>query len=127
MDLTDGQSYLAHIDGSGATAVSRYRSKWQSTTAKGTSRSAIWAFCDALQNGDDQYSGGPPQLIGVWRVGAARQFGLIWNRNRYIAGAEIPSGSHFNKVDWFNQRFERYDGEKIRLLAGAKKQPKPHP
>ena len=126
MDLTDGQSYLAHIDGSGATAVSRYRNKWQSTTAKGTSRSAIWAFCDALHSGEDKYSGGPPQLIGVWRVGAARKFGFLWNGDRYIAGAKIPSGSHFNKVDWFNQRFERYDGDKRKLLIGAKKQPKPH-
>ena len=79
MDLTDGQSYLAHIDGSGAANVSHYEEKWQSTPAKGTSRAAIWAFCDALHSADDQFSGGPPQLIGMWREGAAKQFGFIWS------------------------------------------------
>ena len=125
LDLIQGQSYLAHIDGSGAASVSRFDKQWQGTVARGTTRAAISAFCDALNRGLDQFTGGPPQLIGMWRKGGAKQFGFIWCGKRYLAGAEVPSGSQFNNVDWFNQRFERYDGEHIRRLRGAKKHVRP--
>ena len=44
LDLTHGQSYLAHIDGSGGAYVASYNKRWQSTVAKGTTRAAISAF-----------------------------------------------------------------------------------
>lgn len=125
LDLSNGQSYLAHIDGSGATTVSRYADRWRRTSAEGTTRAAIGAFCDALYSESDEFTGGPPQLVGIWRKGVARQFGFIWCGKRYLCGVEVPSDAQFDSVDWFNQRFERFDGEKIKRLEDAQRHPKP--
>ena len=125
LDLGSGQSYLAHIDGSGATTVLRYANRWQRTSVKGTSRAAIGAFCDALYSEKDEFTGGPPQLVGIWRKGVARQFGFIWCGKRYLCGVEVPSDAQFDNVHWFNQRFERLDGEKKKRLKDAKRHPKP--
>ena len=122
--LADGQSYLAYIDGSGAATISRYVKKWDATLAKETSRAAMWAFFDALHSKSDKNSGGPPQLVGIWRKGAARQFGFIWDGKRYFCGVEVPPDSKFDCVKWFNQDFERYDGGKIKRLRGAQRQPR---
>ena len=125
LDLSNGESYLAHIDGSGATTVSRQADRWQGTSAKGTSRAAIGAFCDALYSENDEFTGDPPQLVGIWRKGFARQFGFIWCGKRYLCGVEVPSDAQFDKVHWFNQCFERFDGGKIRRLKDAKRHSKP--
>lgn len=127
LNLDDGQSYVAHIDGSGAATISRYVKKWDATLAKDTSRAAMWALFDALHSKSDKHSGGPPQLVGIWRKGAARQFGLIWDGKKYLCAVEVPGDSKFGCVGWFNQNFERYDGEKKKRLPGAQRQPKPPP
>ena len=125
LDLRNGQSYLAHIDGSGTATVLRDAGRWRGTSAKGTSRAAIGAFCDALYSGNDEFTGGPPQLVGIWRKGVAKQFGFIWCGKRYLSGVEVPFDAQFDNVHWFNQRFERFDGEKIKRLKNAKRHPKP--
>ena len=124
-DLSDEGSYLAHLDGSGATTIRAYARKWRGTSAEGTSRAAFWAFCDALYSEKDGFSGGAPQLVGIWRKGAARQFGLLWCGKRYLCGVEVPADARFDSVDWFNQRFERIDGEKIKRVEDGKRHPKP--
>ena len=125
LDLSSERSYLAHLDGSGATTISAYAGRWRGTSAEGTSRAAFWAFCDALYSKKDGFSGGPPQLVGIWRKGVARQFGLIWCGKRYLCGVEVPDDARFDSVAWFNQKFERFDGEKIKRLADGKRHPKP--
>ena len=125
LDLSDEGSYLAHLDGSGATTIRAYARKWRGTSAEGTSRAAFWAFCDALYSEKDGFSGGAPQLVGIWRKGAARQFGLLWCGKRYLCGVEVPADARFDSVDWFNQRFERIDGENIKRVEDGKRHPKP--
>lgn len=71
MDLNASRSYLAHLDGSGKKVIEIRREVWVNTNAAGTSRAAIWAFCDSLRSGKDKYSGGAPQLVGIWRKGPA--------------------------------------------------------
>ena len=71
LDLSSGQSYLAHIDGSGTALVSQHTDQLQRTSAKRTSRGAIAAFFKALYSEEDALSGGPPQLVGIWRKGDA--------------------------------------------------------
>ena len=125
LDLNTSHSYLCHIDGSGQKVIKKYEKSWEGTSAKRTSRAAFMAFCDALISEDDPRSGGTPQLVGIRRKGVAHQFGIIWRGKKYLAGVEVPTDSRFQAVQWFNQRFERMDGEKIKRLPGAQRHHKP--
>ena len=117
--LNNGTSYLAKIDGSGASSVKKFDKKMLSTDAKGTSRAAIHAFCKSLHSGADAYSGGAPQLVGIWRKGNARQFGISWDGKGYIGGMKLPKIADYSQVDWFNHLFERCDGRTGRKLEKA--------
>ena len=127
IQLDTSCSQFAYLDGSGQHAIRRYYDRWEGTSAEGTSRAAFWSFIDALFSEEDDRSGGPPQLVGVWRKGVARQFGLIWCGRRYLAGAQVPCDSYFDHVCWFNHRFELMDGEKIKRRPGAARHDKPKP
>jgi len=123
--IDDSRSYLALVDGSGRREIEMRGRDWIGTVAEGTSRSAIWAFCDALHSGKDVYSGGPPQLVGIWRKGPARSFGFLWHGKRYFAGLEVPQDAAWSSVEWFNHLFERCDGKSGRRLRGAQSQRQP--
>ena len=85
----------------------------------------MWSFFEALESGVDAFSGGPPQLTGLWRIGNGRTFGIHWQGHRYVSGTEFPAGGDASRFDWFNKLFERCDGETGQLLKGAARQPKP--
>lgn len=127
IDFHTSHSHLCFIGGSGQKIVRKYEKQWNDTLAKNTSRAAFGSVCDALFSEEDENSMGPPQLVGLWRKGVAQQFGIIWCGKRYFSGVQVPDGSRFCNVHWFNQRFERMDGERIKLLPGAQRQPKPSP
>jgi hypothetical protein len=127
LDLNSDRSYLAHLDGSGKRVIEERRKDWLGTNAEGTSRAAIWAFCDALQSGKDPFSGAPPQLVGIWRKESAQTFGFLWHGKPYLSGLEVPKTANFAKTKWFNHRFERCDGATGRRLKDAQPQPKPPP
>lgn len=90
-----------------------------------TSRSVFGAFCDALASGKDPYSGGAPQLVGLYRAGAAKAFGIIYNGSRYINGLEVSVIPGLNSVEWRNNLFERCCGENMEILKSAQRQPRP--
>ncbi len=125
INLDASNSHLCHVDGSGRRVIQKYERRWEGTSAAGTSRAAFWSFCDALFSEEDNRSGGPPQLVGLWRKGVARQFGIIWRGRRYLAGAQVPDEARFQDIHWFNQRFERMDGERVKRLPRAQRQDKP--
>lgn len=125
LDLNETRSYLATIDGSGRNSIENRESVWMQSDAVGTSRAAIWSFCEALSSGADPRSGGPPQLVGIWRKGPARTFGFVWQDKRFFAGLEMTEGHRLNNVLWFNSLFERCDGETGARLANAQAHKKP--
>jgi hypothetical protein len=120
LPLTENASYVAYLDGTGASHLQRYVSAGSASRAAGTSRAAVYAFTQSLRSGADPFSGGAPQLVGLWRNGSARQFGFCWNGRSYIAGMEVPSSADHSKVDWFNHLFERCDGKTGSKLPRAK-------
>jgi hypothetical protein len=105
----EDRSYLASVDGTGKPTVEKFEVRTSETAASGTSRAAINAFCRSLESGADPFSGGPPQLVGLWRIGIARQFGFCWKRSFYIAGMEYPLTVGREKIAWFNELFEHCD------------------
>ena len=126
-DLIEDHSYFAHLDGTGANYVKKRGREWIHTDAEGTSRAAIWSFCNTLHQGLDAYSGGAPQLVGIWRKGLARNFGFWWKRKPYLSGSEVPTGGPVNNVDWFNHRFERCDGLTGERRSGSARHAKARP
>ena len=125
-DIDASRSYLAHVDGSGKRVIELTGREWIDTAAEGTSRAAIWSFCDALHSGKDPYSGGAPQLVGIWRKGPAKSFGFLWHGKKYFAGLEVPNSVIWENVNWFNHLFERCDGRTGSRLKIAQRHRKPN-
>jgi hypothetical protein len=113
------------ILGSGEPTIDRWIQRWDSSSQGETSRAVFSSLCDAVGSGSDPLSGGAPQLVGLFRIGAGRSFGLHWNQRAYLHGMEVR-GSHlaFADVDWRNRLFERvnYEGS---LLVNAQRHHKP--
>jgi len=119
------QSGLVDYIGSGANSIFQWYRRWQNTELKGTSRSVFSAFCDSIVSGEDCYTGGAPQLVGIYREGTGRRFGIIHAGKRFINGKVIEPTENINSIEWRNSLFERYDGQTMEILSGAQRQPKP--
>lgn len=119
------ESKLIEKIGSGTISMHKWYEKWQRSDSKRTSRSVFSAFCDSIESEEDPYSGGPPQLAGIYRKGNARTFGIIQKENRYYNGEKIFDSGVFNSIEWRNCLFERCDGNTMKILDNAQRQPKP--
>jgi hypothetical protein len=66
--------------GSGELVVANHQTAARSEL--GTfSRAVFIGFCDALVSGQDPFSGGAPQLVGLYRHGAGMHFGIFLRGN----------------------------------------------
>jgi hypothetical protein len=119
------QSGLVNYTGSGANSIFQWYRRWQNTEIEGTSRAVFSAFCDSINSGEDPCTGGAPQLVGLYRKGAGKRFGIIHDRIRYINGKLIEQNENINTVEWRNCLFERCDGQSMEVLHNAQRQPKP--
>ena len=121
----DDYSNKLFVLGSGKNEfLSKFRTYWESCNKK-TSRAVFHCFCDTLFNIKDDYCGGLPQLMGLYRIGDSRCFGIIKKRKRFVSGIEIKKSIDFNLIEWRNELFERCDGKTGQRLKGAQKQPNP--
>ncbi len=92
-----------------------------------TSRNVFSSFCDSLTSGLDTFSGGAPQLIGIYREGSAKNFGVIYNGKRYLNGIEIVFPlDELSSIEWRNELFERCNGNSMKILTKAQRQPRPN-
>ncbi len=111
------------IVGSGATEfLEKYKLYWESENKK-TSRAVFHCFNDTLINIKDKYCGGAPQLVGLYRIGNAKSFGIIYNNKRYFQGVQIDNLINFNNIDWRNELFEICDGITMKIKKNAQRQP----
>ena len=78
-------------------------------------------FCDALRSKKDLYTGGAPQLVGMYRKGSARAFGIISEGVPYLGG--LRASKHYARAvhEWRNEMFERVDPASRQLFEGAQK------
>ncbi|NQU23171.1 MAG: hypothetical protein HQ567_17980 [Candidatus Nealsonbacteria bacterium] len=88
---TERYSIPAHSDllfayGTGATAARESHLTWKVSDVGRTSRAVFSAFCDAIRSGQDQYTGGAPQLVGIYLRGPARVFGIFHDGSCYLHG-----------------------------------------
>jgi hypothetical protein len=113
------------ILGSGKVTFRPYLERWRASDIGGTSRSFFSSFCEYLRTGGDPYSGGPPQLVGLFRVGAERSFGVVWDGKLYLTGMEMPGQRQQVKFDCYNDLFELCDAVTLQRLEQAQRQPSP--
>lgn len=123
LDLPNA-SQLIGAYGSGKISVEGQMKLWEKGDAGGTSRAVFSSFCDSVESGKDPYSGGPTQLIGLYRKGPAKCFGTIQSGKGNVAGMSVAHSTSFDSIEWRNSLFERCDGGSLEPLDGAQKQPK---
>jgi len=119
------KSGTVSILGSGQNDVAKQLGRWQNSDVAGTSRAIFSAFADALREGTDPRTGGPPQLIGLYRQGGGKEFGVLWEGRRYFYGVELESFSKVETIKWHNDLFEICDAAAPNVKIGAQRQPKP--
>lgn len=113
------------VVGSGASEfLAKYEEYWRSENQK-TSRALFHCFTDTLSNIKDKYCGGAPQLVGLYRIGNARHYGIIHNKKRYFQGVQIDNLNNFGNIEWRNDLFEICDGDTMSRRESAQKQPNP--
>lgn len=109
------------IWGSGAKSVRKWRARWNRSSQKDTSRAVFSAFCDSVLGGADPLSGGCPQLVGLYRIGAGRTFGVIEDGRPHLLGLDLGSDvGNAGQVKWHNRFFERCGPDGQRLPDGKK-------
>ena len=105
------------ILGSGGAAVSRWQERWDSSSQGGTSRAIFSAFCDAIHSGEDPLTGGAPQLVGLYRIGAGRPTGIVEDGRPFLFGIplELDVAQGIQNLEWRNSVFERCSASGTRL------------
>lgn len=123
-------SGLIASSGSGKVSLNMWYEEWVGKSSQDpyqsgrTSRSVFSAFCDSLESRQDPYSGGAPQLVGIYREGPSKNFGVIHRGKRYLNGVEVVSTVGLNSIEWRNELFERCCGDSMLILKKAQRQPK---
>jgi hypothetical protein len=111
--------------GSGESAFNNSMSQWRNSDVQATSRAVFSAFCDALRDGSDPLSGPPPQLVGLYRVGGGRAFGVVWDEHQYFYGTEVAETTVLKNIHWHNDLFEISDPATLKRETDQQPQPRP--
>lgn len=109
--------------GTGGVGVLDSISTWNKRYSdRHTSRSVFKAFCEAISSGQDEFSGGPPQLASIFRIGSGRPHGVIWNGQRFFEGLPSISQAPKEGIPWRNNSFEIVSPRTKTRAPGAAKQ-----
>ena len=88
-----------------------------------TSRAVYHCLDKTLKEIKDFQTGGLPQVVGLYREGNYRLFGIVDNLKKYIFGKESSEDIASNRIEWRNENFERIDPIRLKLIEGAQRQP----
>ncbi|MGP8216594.1 MAG: hypothetical protein ACLQQ4_13590 [Bacteroidia bacterium] len=113
------------VIGSGRTEFLETFNNYAISDNQKTSRAVFHCFTDTLLNMKDKYCGGAPQLVGLYRIGNSRFYGIIHNSKRYLQGVQVDDLINFNNVEWRNNLFEVCDGTTMKIKNDAQRQPNP--
>jgi hypothetical protein len=117
-------SVIGETAGSGWRILIERNEVWKKAQGR-TARGIFSSFCDALESGQDARSAGPPQLVALYPSFPSRLFGIVWRKQRYLAGSGVPDDAQLDAFEWRNCLFERVDPYTLQRLAGAQPQPRP--
>lgn len=111
--------------GSGSSEFNEKYKLYQKSEIGRTSRAIFQCFSDTLINIKDTRCGGAPQLVGLYRINNAINFGLVYKDKRYLSGVAVDNLGNFEQIEWRNELFELFDGKKKKKLPNAQRQPRP--
>jgi hypothetical protein len=118
-------SSVVVVLGSGRGTFEETLRTWEASASGGTSRAVFSAFADSLRTARDPYSGGPPQLVGLYRTGAGKTFGVVWHDERFLCGMHVERMQGDMTVGWHNDLFEICDPQSLARKKGMQPQPRP--
>jgi hypothetical protein len=115
------------IRGSGNTPVSTAVLDWDRSEHGRTSRAIFSAFCDAIASHSDPYTGGAPQLVGLFARGTVEPHGVLYNEAAFFQGVEIKGASDRIAlgIEWRNPLFERCAPDTLARVLGAQRHCRP--
>jgi len=121
----DSYSDKLFVVGSGTNEfLEKHKKYWESENKK-TSRALFHCFSDTLSDIKDRYCGGAPQLVGLYRIGNARFYGIIYKKKKYFQGVQIDNLINLNNIEWRNDLFEICNGDTMKIKDNAQRQPNP--
>lgn len=121
------QSYIIDVLGSGSEEFRGNFGRFYDNPKfnnYGTSRTVYHCFTETLGNIKDQKCGGAPQIVGLYRINNAINFGIVSKGKIFLEGNEILKPVSDIFVEWRNENFERLDPQTMKILSSAQRQPK---
>lgn len=118
-------SNTVYVLGSGTKEFNSKYELYQKSEIQRTSRAIYQCFCDTLDNIKDPLCGGAPQLVGLYRIRNGIDYGIMYQNERYLSGVKVDNLGNFERLEWRNELFERFDGKTKKIIKGAQKQPNP--
>jgi hypothetical protein len=106
--------------GSGANAARSHADRWAESDVGGTSRAIFSGFCDAVMSGNDQLTGGMPQISGLYTEGPPRPLGFVEGGQLFLHGLQLPSGGPMTNIEWRDRLFQRVNPTTLRPVDGAR-------
>lgn len=88
-----------------------------------TSRAVYHCLEKTLKEIKDPSTGGLPQIIGLFRIGSSRLFGVVENGKKFIYGKQVSETATVQSIEWRNENFERVNPETLNIIEGAQRQP----
>jgi len=121
MPVTSG---VLIVFGSGREYFNLVHDKVLQKSKNGTSRAIFHSFIQTLTTTSDDTYSGPPQLVGLYRMpgSCGRNYGIIFNRKRYILGTQVKRAKNCDVIEWRNKYFEICNGNSKQKLTGAANQ-----
>jgi hypothetical protein len=104
-----GNSVMLGTLGTGHAIVKSFV-KNETTQLGDVSRAQFSAFCAAVASNQDDWSGGPIQLVGILSIKDALHFGVITPNGTFYRGStQLPS--NHSMLRWRNSEFEDVDAQ----------------
>ncbi len=115
------ESNIVHTTGTGKETFENYWTVYDAPKADNskTSRNIYHILSESIKNNEDRATGGYPQVVGLYRGGNARVFGIVTDGKLIISGKEDAFTPALAKIEWRNDKFERVDVTTQQLLEGA--------
>jgi hypothetical protein len=110
---------------SGAASARKHAVLWRNSDVGDRSSSIFSAFCDALNSGNDPYSGGPPQIAALFADISPRMLGFIKDGTHYLHGLEIAANKALSRIEWRDDLFQRINPITLKRMAGARRFARP--
>lgn len=88
-----------------------------------TTRNVYHCVAKTIEQCSDPQVGGAPQMVGLYRDGYGRQYGIVKDGEYYFGGQPCKDIALLSNVEWRNDNFERVDVKTGKLMVGAHPQP----